>query len=249
MTWAVFRTWEPHGDFYLYVSRWNFVSNFGRFFWLSLNRLFLSAPGLPKIGYAEHFLDVSQGNGTVFRREHGIPQKAVVVGRIGGYSEFSDPAAREAVSEALNLRSDLWFVFVSTEKFRSHPRVVFIGSLSRDQCWNFYDSVDFLLNGRLMGESFGFGIVEALRLGKPIFAPSPVRNRRMDKNHVRLLRGFGLLYKNKNDLVAKLISDPHLTISSRSLRRRVMTTSSRIGVENFLIALDLIQKRRKTPTT
>lgn len=237
VTWAVFRTWEPHGDFYLYVSRWNFVQNLRRFCWLVLKKRLGMVSGVPKIGYAEHFLDVGQGDGTLFRAEHGLPPEAVVVGRIGGYDQFSDPVARQAVAEALDLRENLWFLFVSTEKFISHPRVVFVESLSRSQCWDFYDAVDFLLNGRLMGESFGFGVVEALRFGKPIIAPSPSRNRRMDKNHVRYLRGFGLLYRTKRHLVAKLVSGPHLRIPSRSLGRRVATTSSQVGIRNFLKAL------------
>ena len=55
---------------------------------------------------------------------------------------------------------------------------------------------DVLVNGRKMGESFGFSVVEPLSVGKPVIAPDVIRNIRMDKHHIQLLKPFNLLYKN-----------------------------------------------------
>jgi YrbI family 3-deoxy-D-manno-octulosonate 8-phosphate phosphatase len=66
------------------------------------------------------------------------------------------------------------------------------------------EACDLLLNGRLMGETFGFSIVEPLMLGKPVIAPAIIRNPKMDKNHIEILGSDKYLYDNSNDLAEKV---------------------------------------------
>jgi glycosyltransferase involved in cell wall biosynthesis len=67
-----------------------------------------------------------------------------------------------------------------------------------------YRDCDLAINGRNMGESFGFSIVEPLSVGKPVLAPDSIRHPRMDANHISLLRPVGLTFYSARDLVKKM---------------------------------------------
>jgi glycosyltransferase involved in cell wall biosynthesis len=206
ITHVVFRNYDLHGDAYLYVSDWLFKSVRP---WLLLKKLSTKLfPGTgacaPKmIDAFPHFIDTSTlvGTGEHLRKRLGIPAEAKVLGRIGGFSEFSDPAAMKAVKRILDLSEDNYAVFVNTKEFFSHPRAFFLPALSRQDVAEFYGACDVLLNGRRMGESFGYSIVEPLLLDKPVIAPHWIRNPIMDKHHITVLKGTGLLYLGANHLV------------------------------------------------
>jgi hypothetical protein len=53
-----------------------------------------------------------------------------------------------------------------------------------------------------MGESFGYSIVEPLMFDKPVIAPHWIRNPLMDKNHIKILKNLGLLYRSPRHLVS-----------------------------------------------
>lgn len=233
ITWVVFRKFEPHGDYYLFVSRWLYVSQLPSVIRWWVKRAF-SLRQVAKISYAPHFFEVGEGDRNQFRSDHRIPLSAKVVGRIGGESQFDDPAARDAVRELLSTRPDIWFVFASTEHFVHHERAIFLKRLSRRELWSFYRACDVLINGRRMGESFGLGVFEALRMGKPIIGPHRKRNPRMDKNHVATLRFQNLLYRDQHDLVRKISQHLSRRVTSRSLQRRASQSDPAFGVRRFL---------------
>lgn len=239
IVWAVFRAWEPHGDLYLYVSRWNYCSNFGKL----LKRFFggkCREKDKTRVSFLEHFLSVTESNGgDAFRERLGIPDGSPIVGRIGGRDQFSDHVAQGAVLRVLEEQPELYFVFVNTLKFTDHPRVLFIDRLSRSEVWDFYSACNVLLNGRLMGESFGFGIVESLRLGKPIVAPHWVRNLGMDKNHIKLLRGLGLLYRNEKHLSRIIRRQIRAPLSPWLLKSRVQHTLPERGLTRLLSLISI----------
>ncbi len=195
ITRVVFRNYKPHGDFYLYVSEWLFDWS------QKFPRSLAAAPKETVVSWLPHAVEPQVGDGTSFRISHDIPLDAKLVGRIGGFDQFDDPAARKAVLELLTTREDVWFAAVNTQNFGSHDRLIYIPEIDRNEVWDFYDACDLLLNGRLMGESFGFSIVEPLSIGKAVLAPSRSRNPFMDQHHLALLAPLGLLYDSKDQLL------------------------------------------------
>lgn len=205
ITHVVFRSFDPHGEVYAYVSDWLFRwAKYRIIFWE-----FLCVLGLirnqtpPKFLSFPHFIEPwpKKTWRLSLRQELGIPEDAHVIGRIGGYSEFDDPAARKGIVLILDAWEDSYAVFVNTPRFTNHPRAFFLEKMSRAEVRRFYDSCDLTLNGRRMGESFGYSIVEPLSLGKPVLAPDWVRNPLMDKHHIDLLKGKGFLYWSAKSLL------------------------------------------------
>jgi hypothetical protein len=245
-TQAVFRRFEPHGDVYAYISSWLFDWSKGR-----LNRWASSAlhPSLiarlaprdrqPEISWVPHIVRPEYGNGQAFREKFGVPRSAKLVGRIGGRDQFSDIAAQRGLLRVLEANPDVYAIMVNTQVFGNHPRLIYCETLSRSEVWDFYAAGDVFVNGRKMGESFGFSIVEPLSLGKPVIAPSMLRNLRMDKHHITLLKQFGLLYWNSESfkaLVEKALANPPassglLAAAANFQQDRVMRRFAEVFIE------------------
>jgi glycosyltransferase involved in cell wall biosynthesis len=205
ITHVVFRSFDPHGEVYAYVSDWLMAWAKPRiFFWRALGFLF-SAGGKSRtlVTSFPHFIEEwpTSTSKQPLRQEIGIPRNAHVIGRIGGFSEFDDLAARDGISLVLDTWPDSYAIFINTPRFLDHPRAFFLDKLSRAGVKRFYDACDVLINGRRMGESFGYSIAEPLSLGKPVIAPGFIRNPLMDKNHIKLLRGSGLLYSSAKSIL------------------------------------------------
>ena len=205
ITRVVFRNFHPHGDHYLYVSEW--LNKWAR----KKHGRKIEAMAHPQVSWLPHIVEPIEGDGDFFRRKVGLPKHSNVIGRIGGSDQFSDPAARAGVFALLEKHKDLFVVCANTKPFGSHERLIYTPPLSRASVWDFYAACSALINGRLMGESFGFSVAEPLSLGKPVIAPNWTRNPLMDRNHVDLLEGTNLLYNSKLDFVQKVeaaLSDP-----------------------------------------
>ena len=181
---AVFRHFDPHGDVYAYVSDW--LAD-----WMTGG----AAPAVP------HIVDLPDAQGTL-RDDLGIPDEAFVVGRYGGFDQFNVPFAQKAVIEALDGRSNLYFLFVNTEKFVDHPRALFLPSIVRPlEKAKFIATCDAGLNAKKIGESFGLAIAEFLMFGKPVFSWAGG----MDQNHVSMSPRKDWTYRTKRDLLRLLV--------------------------------------------
>ncbi len=182
---AVFRHFEPHGDVYAYVSDW--LSD-----WMTVGR----APAVP------HIVDLPEVGGNL-RADLGIAKDAFVVGRYGGFDQFNVPFAHRAVAAALEKRSNLFFLFVNTEKFLDHPRALFLPPIvDTPEKVRFIKSCDVGLNAKKIGESFGLAIAEFLSFGKPVFSWAGG----MDQNHIRLSPKRVWNYRTRGDLQNLLIN-------------------------------------------
>ena len=239
---VVFRNFFPHGDFYLYVSDWLFK-------WSQIRRhSLLRKSGSKKVfvGSAPHGMAAISLTGSNFRDRLAIPVDAFVIGRIGGYRSFDDRAAHHAVLQVLAENPQVYFLAVNTDFFGHHPRLIYRDYVDRSEISDFYDACDLLLNGRLMGESFGFSVAEPLAHGKPILAPHWLRNPRMDWHHLSLLKGSGLLYRNRSDLLDKIkafangkeipVSELESRVSSFTISRLATTLFHLSGGKNDEIA-------------
>ena len=235
ITRVVFRNYQPHGDYYLYVSEW--LYKWSR---RSPRRILARKPADTLVSWLPHIVDPQPGNGRGFRQSLSIPSDGKVIGRIGGFDQFDDPAAQLAILDILRDNPQVWFVAVNTQPFAKHERLLYLPVLERSAVWDFYDACDVLLNGRLMGESFGFSIAEPLSLGKPVVAPHWIRNPLMDKNHYVLLKSSGLIYFNSIDLRDKLASALDNLDFHPPHKQRVAEFSSEKVVAALLGILELI---------
>ncbi len=190
ITQTVFKSRDLHGDLYLYISKWLMDASL---LWPALGArrlsttvvdyLPLSIPDLPERAELPEELKY---------KISGRP----IVSRVGALGQFNDRAAQLGVLRFLDSNPDYVFVAINTAKFSDHPRIVHHPYLDRPQIWELYANSSAALNGRVMGESFGYSIYEPLAMGVPVVAPHPIRNPLMDKNHSVVLKDSGLLFSS-----------------------------------------------------
>ena len=228
---ATFNNYEPYGDAYGYISEWLYRKALrdkkgGDPSESVVNAEQTKSPYhinyQTKITWVPHTVFAFKGDGESFRLRHEIPRNAFLVGRVGGYHEFSDNAAKCALERFLTKHRDSIAVFVNTKPFLLHNRISYLGYITDEEKWDFYDACDVLINARLMGEGFGYSIVEPLMLGKPVIAPSRKRNRKMDANHIEILKPLELLYDSEKDFESKLLS---LKNNESRLTKRMLVNS------------------------
>lgn len=179
---VMFQNFEPHGDVYAYNSAW-----------LSQRMTAGRYPSVP------HIVDMPFPNEDL-RNSLGIPKSAVVVGRYGGYDQFDIEFVKRVISEVVDIRRDIFFIFMNTEPFKHNSaagRIKFLpGSVEPLAKANFIGACDYMIHARLMGETFGLAIAEFLFQDREVIAwrGGP------DQNHVNLLGETRFLYRDSTDL-------------------------------------------------
>lgn len=190
ITQTVFKSDDVHGDMYLYISKWLMgASLWKRKLGFPINSnavvdyLPLSIPDTPETDALPIELQA---------KISGRP----FISRVGAKGQFNDRAAKSGVTRFLDKHPDFVFVAVNTAEFSDHPQIAYFPYLDRPQIWELYANSKAALNGRVMGESFGYSIYEPLAVGVPVVAPHPIRNPLMDKNHHTVLKDSGLLFSS-----------------------------------------------------
>lgn len=170
-----------HGSSYAFVSEW--LSRY-----CSLNRV----PWVP------HIVEIGTNNDDL-RQEMGIPEEALVFGGYGGSDSFNiDFVKSKVIPQILDLRSDIWFVFMNFDPFIDHPRVKFLpGTVDLERKTAFINSCDACLHARGRGETFGLAVGEFSLRDKPVFSYGKSRERA----HLEVLGHAGLVYDNASDLI------------------------------------------------
>jgi len=185
---AVFQDYEPHGDVYAYISEW-----------LSETMTNGKAP------YVPYMLNMPPANRDM-RKNLGIPEHAIVIGRHGGKEQFNLPVAPTIERAALNNKF-LYFIFLNTDRFcMPLPNIIHLDPIyDLQEKSNFIGMCDAMIHARAMGESFGLAIAEFLYHDKPVIAwPGGG-----DQNHVKMLGEEGLWYNNSEELYQHLINTKH----------------------------------------
>jgi len=183
---CVFNMTQPHGDVYAAVSE-TLALKFGH------------------TKFVPHIITRMYATENV-RAKYGIPMDAMVVGRAGGLHTFDLPFVHAAVFEALEKRPDLWFLFLSTEKFIEHPRAIFVPWLSNEQQkFNHIHSCDAMLHARAMGETFGLAIGEFSAANKPVLTWSGNDHPGYDRAHLDILGNKAIVYNSQHELVDLLL--------------------------------------------
>lgn len=181
---CVFRMPQPHGDVYASICK------------------YLSEKSGEGYSYVHHILEKEMPDVTDnLRSELGIPEDVLVLGRHGGNDTFSLPIYG-VISKALESREDLWFVFLNTNKFIDHPRVIFLPmSIDEEYKAKFINTCDGMIHARADGEMFSMSVAEFVIRNKPIITWNPKQPPTYyDTGHIYLLKESGIYYETEQDL-------------------------------------------------
>lgn len=152
-------------------------------------------------GAVPHMINLPDVEGDL-RSELNIPRDAIVFGRNGGTETFDLYFVREAISNALKVRNNLYFIFQYTDKFIDHERVIFLpSSPDLEYKVKFINTADACLHARQAGESFGLTCGEFSVKNKPVFTwyGSP------ERSHIEILGDKGVYYNDYEQIYNMLI--------------------------------------------
>ena len=178
---AVFPTHvsEIHGDAFAFVSEW-----------LSIEFTNRRVPWVP------HIVNLPSVEGSL-REELNIPRSALVFGGMGGAESFDIDFVRRVIVECVEIRSDLYFLFLNIKPFAQHERILFLpGNSSLESKARFIQSCDAMIHARGLGESFGLSCAEFSSKNKRVvtYAFSP------QLAHIHMLGDSAIVYRGSSDL-------------------------------------------------
>lgn len=173
---VVFPSYEPHGDKYVYVSKW-------------LSKIY-NAPFVPHmVNLPKTFLN--------YKSFLDIDHETLVVGWIGG-NNFELEFAQKAVEQVAKERGkDIRFLFMNQDAFCHLSNVQFLrGTTDQNEKVGFINTCDVMIHARERGETFGLAIAEFSTMNKPIitYSKSP------ERNHIEILGDKGIYYHDYQSL-------------------------------------------------
>lgn len=131
------------------------------------------------------------------RFELKIPKGSIVLGRHGGKDTFDINFVKEAISELLTKNKNYYFIFVNTKFFLDHPNIIYLENLKDEKISSFIETCDAMIHARADGETFGLAPAEFSAANKPVITFGLSK----DKEHLKILKGNALIYKNKSELI------------------------------------------------
>jgi hypothetical protein len=189
---CVFETTVPEGDFYISISDF-------------LNKK--NNTNLPVIPLIVNMPECSED----LRSELNIPADAVVLGRHGGKCQFDIPLVHQCIKNILEEDPNIYFLFMNTDVFYSHPRIIYLDA-SLDDMYKakFINTCSAMIHARSMGETFGLAVAEFSVMNKPVITGACG-----DLEHINILKNNGLVYDSDERLMLIFRNIRHiLTISS-----------------------------------
>ena len=187
---CIFRMDEPHGDVYSGVCK------------------YISDKHGGVHPYVHHILEKEAPHiEDDFREEFGIPKDALVLGRHGGHDTFSLPFVHSAIETVLDHRKDLYFVFLNTNKFIEHERVIYLPwTLDEEYKAKFINTCDGMLHARYDGEIFSLATAEFSIRNKPVITWNPINPpSHYDTGHIYVMDEDAIYYKDENQLTQILM--------------------------------------------
>ena len=175
---CVFNTIYPESDFYISISEMLNKKDNTNF------------PVIP------HIVDLPVNNENL-RNKLQIPKNAIVYGRYGGITEFNINITHNAIKEYINLDSNCYFLFMNTNKFYEHPRIIYLDkNIDIDYKVQFINTCDAMIHAREMGETFGLSIAEFSIKNKPVITCNCG-----DLEHIKILGDKAIIYNSKEELI------------------------------------------------
>lgn len=171
---------EVHGQSYAFVSEWlsYYCSN-------------------GKVPFVPHMVALPKLSDNLRQKLH-IPDDSVVFGSYGGADSFDLDFVKKAIIDVLNIRKDMYFIFMNMKSFCNHDRVIFLpASSNNEDKVRFINTTNAMIHARKLGESFGLACAEFSILNKPIITYKKSKQR----NHLLALGDAAILYGNYNDVL------------------------------------------------
>jgi hypothetical protein len=177
---------DVHGDRYAVVSEWQSL---------------YSNKQIPSVPHMLNLVDTDED----LRAEYSIPSDAIVIGRHGGYDTFNIDFTVESIYTVLNTRSNVWFLFVNTERKILHERCIYIEKIiDLKQKTKFINSCDAMIHARDYGETFGLSVLEFAAKNKAIITYDnedyQTNHPLGGRNHFLFLQDQCYKYTNKEQL-------------------------------------------------
>ena len=194
---CVFDLSEPHGAVYAAVSK-TLAQKYGR----SL--------------YVPHLVGLSPSlTGDNMRQELGIPVDSCVFGRYGGEDTFNIPFCLITILELLQEDNNMYFLFMNTPRFVTHPRAIFLDPVTdNDEKNRFIQTCDAHLECGTLGHTFGLAMAEFSVNNKPIIA---FKGKVWNTAHYDILGDKALYFSNKEDFKQILTSFDPKTYQNRDM--------------------------------
>ena len=131
------------------------------------------------------------------RAELNIPENAIVFGRYGGKESFDIKFVYDIIKNIVNLRDDVYFLFMNTSPFYSHPQIIYLNyTIDLLQKVKFINTCDAMIHARHVGETFGLSVAEFSCKNKPVITCS-----HGDAEHLLMLGDNALIYNSKKELM------------------------------------------------
>jgi len=180
---AIFIMDQPHGDIYCGVSQ------------------FL-AKKFNKDLYLDHIVENESHTNEDLREILNIPKDAIVFGRHGGSDTFDLDFVHKNIIEILNIRSDIYFIFLGTNPFFNHKNIKYINwTSSIENKTKFINTCDAMLHARYIGETFGLSVAEFSIKNKPVLTWKPtIIPDHYDIAHIDILKEKAIYYTSGEDL-------------------------------------------------
>ena len=178
---AIFRMDQPHGDVYAGVCK--YISD--------------KHGGIHP--YVYHIIETPTVDDDL-RQQLGISKNAFVFGRHGGYDTFSINFVKHVIAHAVHTRSDIYFLFLNTEKFIDHERVIHLPmTIDEIEKTKFINTCDAMMHARLDGEIFSLSTAEFSIRNKPVITWNGY-DPQYDRGHIEILKDKAIYYQTPQDL-------------------------------------------------
>ncbi len=220
---SVFDASQRHGDRYVAVSQW-----LGR---------------RDGASFVPHIVQVADDPKDL-RKELGIPQDAIVIGRFGGHNTFGvrDASGKrwvwDVIEDSARRFKNIYFLFANTEMKVQHDRIIGLPRIYDTdvslevQKRRFINTCNVMLHARTRGETFGIAVGEFALCGRPVltYGKSP------ELAHVEML-SQPLVYNGPDELrlwIHKIASGERFVEDGGAYRNCIPEKVMEIFDRNFI---------------
>jgi hypothetical protein len=180
---VVFRSNEPHGHKYKYVSDW-----------------LAKDQGYDPVNNAiPHMVERLPNPLYDLRDRLGISKNATVFGYLGGSTEFNISDVHSAIKKTVSERNDIYFIFMNINRFteEDNPNIIYLpGTWDLYEKSAFISACDAMIHARGGGETFGCAVAEFTIMNKPVVTYELSGER----SHIEILGDRGIYYKGYEDV-------------------------------------------------
>jgi hypothetical protein len=178
---AVFRSNDPHGYKYFYISDW-----------LAKDQGY--SPETHSLPYICEPLPNTEDN---LRLNLDIPKESKVFGCYAGSTEFNINFVKEIIKKVVREDINTYFIFMNIPEFDEHPQIKFLpGNYDLLEKSKFVNTCDYMIHARYGGETFGLACSEFALSNKPIITYGESGER----CHIEILGEYGIYYNNESEL-------------------------------------------------